>query len=369
MRIGIKELVLILAALAAGGLLFAWSGIFNIAASSGHWAITKWFLHYTMHQSVETHAMGIETPPLDDIAMVQRGAGHYATGCAPCHGAPGTERSPVALEMTPHPPTLVPHIEVFEPRELFWIVKNGVKYTGMPAWAGHERDDEVWSVVAFLLRLDELDEAGYRELAHGEAARRGEPLDGPVLAALGGAPPEPLAGCARCHGRDGNGRGTGAFPRLSGQSEAYLLASLLAYARETRNSGIMTPAVSGIGEGELARLAAHYARQAPPDTGSGPAPDEELVEQGRRIARDGVPVDGVPACLSCHGERRRPVYPALAGQHADYLAGQLRLFRDGGRGGTPFAHLMETVARRLDDGQIEAVSAFLASLPPEHATP
>ncbi|MDX6749778.1 c-type cytochrome [Geminicoccaceae bacterium 1502E] len=366
MRIGIRRLVLILAALAVGGFLFAWSGLFNIAASSGHWAITSWFLHFTMHQSVETHALGIEAPPLDDIAMIQRGAGHYATGCAPCHGAPGVERSPVALEMTPHPPVLHPHIEVFEPRELFWIVKYGVKYTGMPAWAGRERDDEVWSVVAFLLRLGELDAQAYRELAHGETIGGSAPA-GPVLASLGGAAPEPLAGCARCHGRDGNGRGTGAFPRLSGQSEDYLLASLLAYAREARNSGIMTPAVSGLGEAELARLAAHYARQAPPGE-TDAAPDDALVRQGLLIARDGVPADGVPACLSCHGERRRPVYPLLDGQHTRYLANQLRLFRDGKRGGTPFAHLMETVAKRLDERQIEAVSAYFASLPPPAAS-
>ena len=76
--------LLILAVLGLlGGLAFAWSGLFNVGASTGHWAITDWFLHYAMRQSVETHSGGIAAPPLDDPALIDRGAGHYASGCAP----------------------------------------------------------------------------------------------------------------------------------------------------------------------------------------------------------------------------------------------------------------------------------------------
>ncbi|MGH6917014.1 MAG: c-type cytochrome [Geminicoccaceae bacterium] len=357
MRLTWGRLLILAAVGLLGGLLFAWSGLFNIGASTGHWAITDWFLHYAMRQSVETHSMGIEAPPLDDPALVHRGAGHYASGCAPCHGAPGQPRSAIAVAMTPPPPFLPEKIPQWQPNELFWIVRHGVKFTGMPAWAALERTDEVWAMVAFLLQLPAMRPGEYRALALGELADQQA-----YEAGLEGLadPFEPvLAACARCHGRDGQGRGVGAFPILAGQSEAYLLASLQAYARGFRHSGIMQPAAVPLGDAQMRRLAAHYA-----DAGSlaaAPAGDGP----GAEIARQGVPADGIPACITCHepAGARYPAYPALRGQTAGYLAQQLRLFRDGVRGGTPYAHIMATIARRLSDAQIDAVAAYFGTSP------
>jgi len=90
----------------AGALAFAWSGLYSVAASTGHYPFFRQFLAFALHQSVETHSAGIQVPPLDDPAMVQRGAGHYQGGCAPCHGAPGQERNPVTQRMLPEPPYL-----------------------------------------------------------------------------------------------------------------------------------------------------------------------------------------------------------------------------------------------------------------------
>ena len=66
---------------------------------------------------------------------------------------------PTAREMLPPPPDLSKAAPQWKERELFWIVKNGLKYTGMPAWPSRQRDDEVWAVVAFLRRLPDLDRA------------------------------------------------------------------------------------------------------------------------------------------------------------------------------------------------------------------
>src|SRR5690606_35032220 len=140
----------------AGGLLVAWSGVYNIAASKGHWAITRAFLSFGMRNSIEFHAAATKAPALDHIALVQRGAGHYQGGCAPCHGAPGEPPSPITRDMLPEPPVLAGVVPQWKPRELFWIVKHGLKYTGMPAWPAPKRDDEVWAVVAFLNRLPDL---------------------------------------------------------------------------------------------------------------------------------------------------------------------------------------------------------------------
>lgn len=357
MRLTWRRLLILAAVGLLAGLLFAWSGLLNVGASTGHWAITDWFLHYAMRQSVETHAGGIAVPPLDDPALVHRGAGHYASGCAPCHGAPGQPRSAIALAMTPPPPFLPEKMPEWQPKELFWIVRHGVKFTGMPAWPALARADEVWAMVAFLLRLPDMQPDEYRQLALGELAD--QQAYEPGLEGLAD-PFEPLlAACARCHGRDGKGRGAGAFPILAGQNEAYLFASLQAYAQGRRHSGIMQPAAVPLSEAQMRGLAAHYARAGPL------AFDPGSAGPGEEIARRGVPADGIPACVTCHepAGSRYPAYPALRGQTADFLAQQLRLFRDGIRGGTAYAHIMETIARRLSDAQIDAVAAYFGTSP------
>lgn len=351
-----------------GGLVVAWSGLFNVAASGGHWRPTAWFLHYVMQQSVATHSAGIEAPPLDDTAMVQRGAGHFATACAPCHGAPGEPQSPVVLSMTPPPPSLIEKVPTWEDAELFWILQEGIIYSGMPAWPTQARPDEVWSVVAFLRRLPTLDADGYERLARGEVRDApGAVNTGPALTAGQGDAADPmLAPCARCHGRDGAGGAPGAFPRLTGQSEAYLAAALRAYKSGQRASGIMQHAAVGLSEPQIAALARHYAgATAPPVV---PAADPALVARGREIAERGVPAAGVPACASCHAPAavtRNSAYPSLAGQDARYLEQQLALWQEGVRGGSPYAPIMTAVGRRLSDEDRRAVTAWYASLPPE----
>ena len=144
---------------ALGGFLFAASGIMPIKASSGHWPITAWLLNFTMRRSVITHSLGMNAPKLDDAALVAKGATHYEFGCRPCHGGPHLPQPVIAGHMTPHPPHLPPEIPKWQPEELFYIVKHGVKFTGMPAWPAQQRDDEVWAVVAFLLKIPQTHRA------------------------------------------------------------------------------------------------------------------------------------------------------------------------------------------------------------------
>lgn len=362
MRVWITWRRLLAAAVVIGllGLGVAFSGIVPIAASSGHWAVTAWFLHSVMRRSVAFHAPEDEPPPLDDPALVRRGAGHFATGCAPCHGAPGGVRSPVVREMTPEPPELPPKIPTWEPNELFWIVRHGVKYSGMPAWPALDREDEVWAMTAFLLRLPELDEAGYRELALGPVEEPPAVDDG--LAELHDPLEIALQDCARCHGRDGLGRGVGAFPLLPGQTETYLRLTLDAFARGERQSGIMETAAAGLDADTLRRLAEHYAAQPDPDLAPPAVPAGADLVIGKLLAKVGQPKADIPACLECHGsgDDRYPAYPSLDGQTRAYLEEQLRLFKQGARGGTPYAHIMTTIAGRMSEAEIAAAAAWFA---------
>ncbi|MBO1076712.1 c-type cytochrome [Roseomonas marmotae] len=362
-RVTWRRAALTLAVLILGGLLFAWSGLFNVAASGGHWAVTNWFLHWVMRSSVRTHSLLVEPPPpLHDVALKARAAGHYASGCAPCHGAPGEPQNPVVRRSTPTPPQFPAELGEWRPRELFRIVQHGVRYTGMPAWIVPERHDEIWAMVAFLEALPVMPPEEYRRLAHGEQAEA-RPRGGSAgLDGLSNPSAQALADCTRCHGSDGLGRDGDAFPVIAGQSEAYLLQALRAYADGTRHSGIMQAAAARAGGEALQALAAHYAaqpRHAVPQS-FGPA----LLAEGETIARQGLPDSQVPACLSCHGSAalaRNPAWPRLEGQHAGYLEGQLAQWRDGTRGGGPFRKVMRTIAQRLTPGQARAVSAWFAA--------
>jgi cytochrome c553 len=375
-------------------LLFIWLGFAPIAASRDHFRITQWFLGFAMRNAVETRSMGMDEPPLDDPLLVRKGAGHYATGCAPCHGAPGQARSPTVLQLVPEPPVLPPLLDHWKAQELFWIVRHGLKYTAMPGWASEQRDDEVWAVVAFLREMGSMPPERYVDLAYG-----GRTLPDPTAATaasdlrvLWDATGAALADCARCHGEDGNAQGHGTIPKLAGQSREYLLASLTAYAQDRRESGIMRPLAAALDAATMDSLAAYFAglprTPAPPPREGAvagtlmllPDPKGELalapldaagmaaaVDRGAALAAAGSADGKVPACRHCHGpgaHERNRLYPELAGQPAEYLALQLALFRQGHRGGTAYRELMDVAAERLDAAQIRDLALYYSSLPP-----
>lgn len=366
-------ITLTLVVLGAGALLVTSAGLVSIAASSGHWPVTSWFLHYSMRRAVSTQSLGIKVPDdLTDPALILKGAGHYETGCVMCHGAPGRDQSVIVEQLTPRPPYLAPRMDEWAPRELFWIVRHGIKFTAMPAWPAQQRDDEVWAVVAFLSALPDMSPQRYRRLALGKAAQNpGATETSARLSALSD-PLEPvLATCARCHGEQGAGRGLGAYPSLAGQKPAYLLASLRAYASGERASGIMLPIAAGLEDDMMRQLADHYAQQPAVArlvaANGSMEPADGAIARGRVLATRGSREHKIPSCVQCHGpseiEHNR-MYPLLAGQYPDYLALQLRLFAAGERGGTDYADLMHSATRRLTEQQIRDLAAFYASLAP-----
>nr|WP_284701011.1 c-type cytochrome [Rhodoplanes tepidamans] len=358
---------------ALGLLLFAWSGVYNVAASASHFGVTARLLAFIMRNSVETYAAGIEAPSnLDDAALAERGAGHFAGFCAPCHGAPGVPASVIAGQMLPAPPSYEEAVNSWQDHQLFWVVKHGLKYTGMPAWPAQSRDDEVWAVVAFARGLPGMTAEQYHR-ATAAPEGPGGPASNPSarLIAREGLAENAVAACARCHGVDGTGGAAGGVPTLAGQRRDYLVASLRDYANGTRPSGIMQPIATMLSEAQRRALAEYYA--ALPATPGEPrvetvAYDEaDLLQRGGVIAAVGDPAAGTPACRACHGaagraETNLPGYPALAGQHRDYLEQQLKLWRAGTRGGT-HGQIMRAAARNLTDEQIRAVALYYARLP------
>jgi mono/diheme cytochrome c family protein len=156
-----------------GGLAFIYSGLYDVAATAPHWTVTRWVLETVRTRSVKAHATGIEAPPgLNDPAKTLTGVEHFAAHCAVCHGAPGVPRGDIARGLYPSPVDLAKTAPLYSPAELFWIVKHGIKMTGMPAWSDHS-DEELWATVAFLQKLPGMSEQDYAKLVMASIAQGG----------------------------------------------------------------------------------------------------------------------------------------------------------------------------------------------------
>ena len=172
---------------------------------------------------------------------------------------------------------------------------------------------------------------------------------------------KPWEPCALCHGLDGNSQ-MARFPRLAGQPIAYLVKQLEDFRAERRtNEGNVMVDNAGLLEPKDIRVVAeHFSLQSPP--GVSAATDAPRLALGEQLFAKGKSATGTPPCASCHVERRKDeiVYPRITAQHADYIAKQLRDFRDGRRANDPEG-VMRGVAASLDDSEIEAVAAYAAS--------
>ena len=173
MRTVIASLLIaaLLIVLAAGAVLYA--GVYDVAATSPHWRMTAWLLANARTRSTKAQAATIQAPPgLDDPAKVLIGVGRYAAHCAVCHGAPGVPKGDIGRGLYPEPPDLAKTAPLYTPAELFWIVKRGIKMTGMPAWADHS-DEELWATVAFVEKLPGMSEQEYAKLVMASMAHGG----------------------------------------------------------------------------------------------------------------------------------------------------------------------------------------------------
>lgn len=169
--IGVVLSVLLVAA--AG---YAYLGFYNVAASEPHTGLVRWSLDLVMHRSVERQVdeAALAPPALDDPALVRTGARHFVEeGCAGCHGAPGMEPRKFAETMRPAPPDLGHAARHWDDAELFWIMKNGVKMSGMPAFGPSHDDAGLWAMVAFVQQLPEMSPERFRELTAAEADGHG----------------------------------------------------------------------------------------------------------------------------------------------------------------------------------------------------
>lgn len=194
-------------------------------------------------------------------------------------------------------------------------------------------------------------------------------ITGAAVAAEGPVKGDATAGqakaavCGACHGPDGNSPAPN-FPKLAGQGERYLSKQMHDIKDGKRTVLEMTGMLTNLSDQDLADLAAYFASQK----GSVGAADPKLVARGEKLFRGGDLEKGLPACTGCHSPNGAGIaaagFPHLSGQHATYIAKQLTDFRkeEAGRANDGDAAIMRTIARKLSDEDIAAVSSYIQGL-------
>jgi mono/diheme cytochrome c family protein len=228
---------------AAGGAAFVWSGLYDISATDQHLPPTYWAIETAMKRSVARRGERITVPPLGAPGQVRRGLALYRAHCVQCHGAPGVAPQPFALGLTPLPAPLAQTGREWTAAEIFWVVKYGLKMTGMPAWKFRMSDGEIWSVVALLQRLPLLSPEQYQAMPAGPVE------SGPHHAAAAGAADAQRGktalqqyACVACHRIPGiTGPEARVGPPLAGIASRQMLGGVLPNSPENLVRWIREP--------------------------------------------------------------------------------------------------------------------------------
>lgn len=169
-----KVLAILVAGGAAAVFAYIYLGVFDVAADRPHWQATVKLIDAVRERSIAMRDHDIEVPDLENPALVGVGGPDYNEMCSVCHLKPGVTQTEISVGLYPQPPNLSQaeslhgHTHEHDPadraRRQFWIIKHGLKMTGMASWGSTHDDDRIWAMVAFLQKLPELSAEQYREV-------------------------------------------------------------------------------------------------------------------------------------------------------------------------------------------------------------
>lgn len=175
-----------------------------------------------------------------------------------------------------------------------------------------------------------------------------------------------LAACAACHGKGGEGlKSKEYYPRIAGKPAGYLYNQLLNFRERRRQSPAMSYMVAFLSDDYLRDIARHYAMLPPAFPQPPEKPSTEILGRGEALMLRGDPARKIPACAACHGKRltgMEPAIPGLVGLEADYIGAQMGAWRNRLRRAQE-PDCMANIASLLVPGDVEAIAAYLASLP------
>lgn len=193
--------------------------------------------------------------------------------------------------------------------------------------------------------------------AEEKKAPKADPAKGEALYTSGDGARN-ITACVACHCAAGNST-IAQNPKLSAQHAEYTFKQLSNFKTPERNNPVMTPIAKALSDEDMKNIAAFLEKQ---QAKPGAAQNKDTVEFGKKIYRAGIAEKNVPACASCHGAAGAGIpaqFARLAGQHKDYTVGQLNNFRSGARKNSA---QMTTIAKRMSDDEIQAVSDYIAGL-------
>jgi mono/diheme cytochrome c family protein len=180
-----KRWLLLMAILAVAALVgigtYVYSGQYNIGADQPHWFITSRIIETLRNRSIDRGAKDILIPDLEEPHLILKGAGQYDVMCAGCHLAPGMGDTEIRQGLYPQPPNLS-RVRINH-ENAFWVIKHGIKMTGMPAWGRTHDDITLWSIVAFISKLPGMTSQAYKEMVREAKASEGM---APRAAGIGG---------------------------------------------------------------------------------------------------------------------------------------------------------------------------------------
>jgi hypothetical protein len=177
--LAVKVLIAAILLVMAGGIALIYTGVYPVGADEEHWPLTHRLLETARERSVMRAARTVEVrlPRLDEDALLSAVAG-FEDMCAGCHTPPGRSPTVLARGLNPPAPDLAIAARERTAAELYWVTRHGIRRTGMPAWGVTHSDDELWPLVALILRFPELGEGEYeRLLAAAQAAGIGHDHD------------------------------------------------------------------------------------------------------------------------------------------------------------------------------------------------
>lgn len=227
-------------------------GLWNLSAAQGHPRIVYDAIAVARDASIAIQTRNITVPSDFEPALSEEGARLYQAHCVTCHGAPGVAPSSLALGMNPLPTPIVAAARARPAREIFWLVKNGLRMTGMPAWDVRLTEAQMWTVTAFTEALPDVSPAQYKTFVNGLGEELSAPPDMAPDKSSPMAPDNELVvrgerairmyGCHGCHDIPGIvGHETAVGPRLEAIGEQRFLAGVLPNTEAAMVRWLMEP--------------------------------------------------------------------------------------------------------------------------------
>lgn len=161
-RKSLFAVVLLVAVVMVAAAGFVWSGVYDVGADAPHTRLVGGLLETVRERSIQARASSLQVPDLRDPARIIQGSGNYQAMCTGCHLAPGMDATELSQGLYPAPPDLTKHATPLA--EAFWVIKHGIKASGMPAWGKSMQDEYIWNMAAFLQELPKLSPEQYKAM-------------------------------------------------------------------------------------------------------------------------------------------------------------------------------------------------------------